>query len=69
MRYTNVAWILQNILAIRSFSCNVPSLLIKMQGDWRLEAYHGYITILMLKHWDMMKKLALATHQEVKVEL
>jgi hypothetical protein len=41
-----------------AFSCNVPPLLIKLQGDWRSEAYQGYITIPVSKRWDMMRSLA-----------
>jgi hypothetical protein len=49
--------------ATLAFSCNVSPLLIKMQGDWRSEAYQAYVTIPACQRWGMMKRLAEAAQQ------
>ena len=38
-----------------AFSCKVPPLLIKSQGDWKSEAYQAYIDIPLSTKWDMLK--------------
>lgn len=42
-----------------SFSCGIPPNLIKLQGDWRSNAYEAYITIPLDLRWKCAKVMAI----------
>jgi hypothetical protein len=43
--------------ATYAFSCGVPPMLIKAQGDWKSQAYQAYVDISLDQQWHMMKCL------------
>ena len=40
--------------ASHAFKCNIPAALIKIQGDWKSNAYLRYIDIPLDVRWNMM---------------
>jgi hypothetical protein len=40
--------------ASHAFKCNIPAALIKLQGDWKSNAYLRYIDIPLDVRWNMM---------------
>jgi hypothetical protein len=40
--------------ASHAFKCNIPAALIKLQGDWKSNAYLRYIDIPLEIRWNMM---------------
>jgi hypothetical protein len=40
--------------ASHAFKCNIPAALIKLQDDWKSNAYLRYIDIPLYIRWNMM---------------